>query len=74
MTAPLFEEARKRFHATLLSAVLQTSANGIPSNADKDSKLSVLFAKGILTLLGSETIGVRLSGQTSGKHFETVTT
>lgn len=74
MTDPLFAVARKRFHASLLKTVLQTSEAGIPSNADKDSKPSVLFAQGILTLLGSETKGVRLSGQTSGKHFETFTT
>ena len=74
MTDPLFEVARKRFHAALLNTVLQTSDAGIPSNADKDSKPSVLFAQGILTLLGSETTGIRLSGQTSGKRFETLTT
>lgn len=73
MSTSLFTVARKRFHASLLNSVLQTSATGIPSNADKDSKLSVLFARGILSLLGSETIGIRLSGQASGKQFETIT-
>ena len=73
MTQPLFSDARKKFHASLLTAVLQNSATGIPSNADKDSKPSVLFAQGILTLLGSALTGMRLSGQTSGKHFETIT-
>jgi hypothetical protein len=33
-----------------------------------------MFAQGILTLLGSETTGIRLSGQASGKQFETITT
>lgn len=73
MTQSLFLEARKRFHASLLAAVLQNSSTGIPSNADKDSRPSVLFAQGILNLLGSSVTGVRLSGQTSGKHFETIT-
>lgn len=69
----LFSEARQRFHASLLQSVLQNSTTGIPSNADKDSRPSIAFATGILTLLGAETTGVRLAGQTSGKQFETIT-
>lgn len=72
-TSVLFSEARKRYHAALLVAVLQNSATGVPSNADKDSKPSVAFAQGILGLIGNATTGVRLSGQTSGRQFETIT-
>ncbi|HZP82020.1 MAG TPA: NgoMIV family type II restriction endonuclease [Chthonomonadaceae bacterium] len=70
--SPIFIEARKRFHAALLQSVLRTSASGIPSNADGDSKASVAIAKGILDLLGTETTGKRLAGQTSGRKFETL--
>lgn len=73
MNSPIFTIARKRFHATLLSSVLQNSAGGVPSNADTSSKPSVLFAQGIHTLLGPQTTGIRLSGQTSGRRFESVT-
>jgi hypothetical protein len=66
----IFLEARKRFHKRLLSSILQVSSSGIPSNADKDSRLSVDIAKNIISQLGEETIGIRLPGQTSGNQFE----
>lgn len=69
-TGALFAEARKAYHAALLSSVLTIDSNGIPSNADKDSRTSVNIAKGISELLKSEA-GERLAGQTSGSAFET---
>lgn len=63
--------ARKKYHAKLLQTVLTVNSQGIPSNADKDSKLSVKIAKGIAEILEYET-GERLAGQTSGSEFETI--
>ncbi len=65
-------KARKKFHAKLLESVLTIDAHGIPSNADKDNKLSVRIASGIAEKLQSET-GKRLAGQTSGSEFEAIT-
>lgn len=61
---------RKKYHANLLQSVLTVNRDGVPSNADKDSKLSVRIAKGIADILESET-GERLAAQTSGSAFET---
>jgi hypothetical protein len=66
-----FAVARKSYHARLLRSVLKMSAQGIPSNADKDSRLSVKIASSIAEQLESET-GERLAGQTSGSEFETI--
>lgn len=71
MTA-FFNEARKGFHAALLDKILTTDKNGIPSNADKHSRVSVEISKGILAQIGPETCSARLSGQMAGSHFETV--
>jgi hypothetical protein len=69
--ASQFAAARKAYHARLLRSVLKTSNQGIPSNADKDSRLSVKIASSIAEQLESET-GERLAGQTSGNEFETI--
>lgn len=71
MTTTLFREARKNYHARLLQTVLTVNEKGVPSNADKDSRLSVLIASGIAEILKFET-GERLAGQTSGSEFETI--
>ncbi|WP_101723447.1 NgoMIV family type II restriction endonuclease [Eggerthella timonensis] len=66
---PLVAVARDRFHASLLKGTLTVSAEGIPSNADKGSKLSIAIAKGIadqLEILEFE----KIAGQTSGSNFE----
>ncbi len=63
--------ARKAYHARLLRGVLTTNDKGVPSNADKDSKLSVKIAFSIAAKLESET-GERLAGQTSGSEFESI--
>jgi hypothetical protein len=69
--ASQFAAARKAYHARLLRSVLRTNEKGIPSNADKDSRLSVKIASSIAEQLESET-GERLAGQTSGSEFETI--
>lgn len=43
-TEAFFTEARRSFHAALLSAVLKVDSKGVPSNADKDSNPSVKIA------------------------------
>lgn len=63
--------ARKKYHAELLRSVLRIDKKGIPSNADKDSALSVRIALSVARQLESET-GERLAGQTSGSKFESI--
>ncbi|MEI8308051.1 MAG: NgoMIV family type II restriction endonuclease [Chloroflexales bacterium] len=67
-----FTEARRSFHAALLHAVLHIDANGVPTNADKDSRISVAIARGIIEILGEESTGARLAGQMAGSHFEVI--
>ncbi|NLW92586.1 MAG: restriction endonuclease [Syntrophomonadaceae bacterium] len=69
----LIAAARKEYHKRLLTSILTVNDKGIPSNADKDSKMSVKIAKGITDLLQTE-IGDRLAGQTSGNKFEEINT
>ena len=66
----LFAEERARFHAALLNSILTVSPQGVPSNADKDSKVSVSIATGIATRLRVETQSERGAGQTAGNKFE----
>ena len=69
----LLAEARLRFHNTLRgNGVLTLNAHGVASNADKDSALSVILARGILDRLGSSSVSPRLAGQTSGNQFELI--
>lgn len=73
MTAlPFWSEARKSFHAALFDAVLKTDQDGVPSNADKSSTVSIKIALGIMERLGAESKGARLAGQMSGRKFELV--
>lgn len=65
-----FTQLRRRFHAGLLTTVLRTDAEGIPSNADRHSRQSVDIAVGILRHLGIEGVGERLAGQKAGSVFE----
>ena len=65
-------EARHDFHAALLRSVLRTDASGVPSNADKHSKLSVQIAVGIVERIGATVVGTRLVGQMAGRHFEEI--
>lgn len=73
MKTAQFADARKKYHTSLIKSVLTVNKDGVPSNADKDSKLSVRIAKGIAEILESET-GERLAGQTSGNEFEAINT
>lgn len=66
----LIAQERKKYHESLLrEGVLTIDKNGIPSNADKSSKLSVSIALGIANKLMAETHDKSV-GQTSGAKFE----
>ncbi|MBR1557932.1 MAG: hypothetical protein IJ647_09270 [Prevotella sp.] len=66
----LIAEARRQYHAGLLAnSVLTIDSKGIPSNADKDSKLSTRIAQGIAKRLMAET-QKKAVGQTAGAKFE----
>lgn len=70
--AALLAEERKKYHQSLLdNGVLTVDKNGIPSNADKASKLSVEIAKKIADKLMAET-HEKAVGQTSGAKFEQI--
>lgn len=67
---PVFAVERRNYHQRLLEeGVLTIDRNGIPSNADKSSKLSVAIALGIAKRLMAETQD-KAVGQTSGAKFE----
>lgn len=68
---PLIETARAEFHGQLLAGILTTD-RGIPSNADRASRISVDIANAIVGQLGVSASGERLSGQESGSRFERV--
>ncbi|MBN8226003.1 restriction endonuclease [Corallococcus macrosporus] len=72
MTTGLFTTARLKFHADLLAHVLTADANGVPANADKDSKRSVKIASSIKRQieLGTADARERMAGQSSGNKFE----
>ena len=69
----IIADARKKYHSALLHrGVLAINAQGVATNADKDSTASVSIAKGIADRLLAET-DERIAGQTSGKAFEEIT-
>lgn len=72
MSESLISRMRAEFHAALLSDVLSIDAKDVPSNADKDSSLSVRLALAIANQLKAQTDRQRLQGQTSGSKFESV--
>jgi hypothetical protein len=68
----LILKARKQYHHDLLSkGILTVDKNGVPSNADKSSKLSISIARGITDQLVAE-IKDKAVGQTSGAAFEQI--
>lgn len=68
----LIVEERKKYHRSLLeNGVLTVDKNGIPSNADSSSRLSIAIAKGIAEQLMVET-HEKAVGQTSGAKFEQI--
>ena len=63
---------RKKYHKALLEkGVLTIDKDGVPSNADKSSKLSITIANGIAQTLMAET-AEKAVGQTAGAKFEQV--
>ena len=69
---PLIAKARKQYHCDIISnGILTIDANGIPSNADKSSKLSKEIAISIAQALMAE-VHEKAQGQTSGAKFESV--
>lgn len=63
---------RKKYHKALLeNGVLIIDSHGIPSNADKSSKLSIAIATGITNTLMAAT-AEKAVGQTSGAKFELI--
>lgn len=66
----LIAKARVAYHQKLLaSGVLTVDTSGVPSNADKSSRISRAIAKGIAQRLMAETHEKTL-GQTAGAQFE----
>jgi hypothetical protein len=64
--------ARKEFHKTILEEILSVNDKGVPTNADKSSRISVEIAFGVLEKLGASRTSERLPGQTSGANFEDI--
>lgn len=70
---PLLAQKRKEYHNALIkSGILTVDKNGIPSNADKDSRLSKAIAALVAEQLEAETHD-KIEGQTLGGKFESVT-
>ncbi|MDE2865975.1 MAG: restriction endonuclease [Gemmatimonadota bacterium] len=71
MTTEVFlATARRRFHDAVLASVLRVNPKGVPNNADKDSRISVRLAEGILDRLAGQAVAGKISGQRAGKEFE----
>lgn len=61
---------RKKYHENLLrEGILTIDKNGVPSNADRASKLSIAIASGVAYRLMADT-HEKAVGQTSGAKFE----
>lgn len=70
-TTSVLSDARRAFHAGLLgSGLLRANAQGVPSNADSGSVLSVAIAQALMEKLGESAEGVRMDAQTAGAGFE----
>lgn len=70
MKNALIEIERKKYHESLLrEGVLTIDKNGVPSNADRASKMSIAIASGIAKRLMAAT-QEKVVGQTSGAKFE----
>lgn len=69
----LIENERKKYHRSLInSGVLSIDSKGIPSNADKSSRISIEISSKIAETLLAESHEKSL-GQTSGAKFEQIT-
>lgn len=62
---------RRNYHKALLESILTVDGNGVASNADKSSRMSVAIAKGITDKLMADT-KTKALGQTSGARFEEI--
>lgn len=68
----LLQTARKSYHKRLLDeGVLSIDKDGVPSNADRSSRLSVAIARGVAELLEAS-VQTKIQGQTSGAKFELI--
>lgn len=68
----LLLQARNNYHRRLLDeGVLSVDEQGVPSNADKSSRLSVQIARKIAEILEAQ-VHTKALGQTSGAKFETI--
>jgi hypothetical protein len=71
------QQARLAFHATLLDRLLVTNDSGVPSNADKDNRLSVSVAKHVYEELArrrarNHAARERSGAQAAGSAFEQI--
>jgi hypothetical protein len=64
--------ARESFHAAIREQVLAFDNSGVPTNADKDSAISVRVAQHIALQIGADLGRERLAGQTAGNRFEEI--
>lgn len=75
----LLSKARKNFHKRLFDGdILTLTSAGVASNADTSSRASKAISKRIIDILASEQklsvhVTEKISGQTTGKLFETET-
>jgi hypothetical protein len=69
----ILEQLRKEYHRQVFEQILSIDEKGVPSNADRHSKVSVPLANGIVAAIKEETSSVKSSGQTSGNAFEKIT-
>lgn len=67
----LIAKERSVYHKALLESILTVDGNGVASNADKSSRISVAIAKGITDRLMADT-KIKAIGQTSGARFEEI--
>jgi hypothetical protein len=74
MDSPLntLKELRQRYHRQLQEAIWYIATDGIPSNADRESKISVAIAKEMLLEAGQQT-NLRAVAQRSGQTFTDAT-
>lgn len=68
----LIANARKKYHESLITeGILSIDSKGIPSNADKASKLSIAIATQMVRCLTTAT-HEKIKGQSSGAKFESI--
>lgn len=73
MSQALITQLRNQFHRSLAEKILFVNSEGVPTNADKDSRVSVAVASALVDEIGGIGAAARQSGQTSGVLFERAT-